>query len=117
MEPQAGVLMSVVLECLANDNEENALVCLRILFEVLKNIKSSVMESCASKFVELAKSFFAGFGDVVAKSFPATLAPVMKTASEPVDEVAGARFGLVWQTGVRRAVCGVRRVGSGVFFF
>jgi hypothetical protein len=36
--------MPAVLDCLSQDNEENALVCLRILFEVLKSVKSAAME-------------------------------------------------------------------------
>jgi hypothetical protein len=44
VEPYAANLLSAVMDCLSADNEENALVCLRILFELFKNVKTSQME-------------------------------------------------------------------------
>ena len=44
VEPFAAVLMTSVMKCLEDDNEENALVCLRVLFELFKNVKTTSME-------------------------------------------------------------------------
>ena len=44
LEPVAGAVMQSVVGCLDVDNEENALLCLRILFELFKNVKNSAME-------------------------------------------------------------------------
>lgn len=44
LEPYAVNLINAVLACLQTDNEENALVCLRVMFDVFKIVKSMPME-------------------------------------------------------------------------
>ena len=44
LEPHAPSIMMAVMDCLRVDNEENALVCLRVMFEIFKNVKSQAME-------------------------------------------------------------------------
>jgi hypothetical protein len=44
LEPHLAELMAVLVGCLTSDNEDNALVCVRIIFELFKGVRLPIME-------------------------------------------------------------------------
>lgn len=69
LRPYTTELLRIATETLSHDNEENALTCLRIIFDLHKNFRPA-LESEVQSFLNLVQQIYASLPEAVRRSFP-----------------------------------------------
>ena len=70
LKPYVGDLLHLAMNILKVDNEENALICLRIIFDLHKNYRPA-LESDVQPFLNQVQEFYRGLEKTLAKVFAA----------------------------------------------
>lgn len=68
LKPHAADLMALLLRIMENDNEEHAIIALKIVIELHRNYKESIGSTSAA-FLDLVKSVYGNMQEVIASTF------------------------------------------------
>ena len=91
LRPYVTELLNLSMHVLNNDNEENSLICLRIIFDLHKNYRPT-LDAFAQPFLSFVRKLYHNFKDMVQANFGNALPPAGQAAikAPPGAAPAGA---------------------------
>ncbi|KAJ9474335.1 Transcription-associated protein 1 [Pseudozyma hubeiensis] len=89
LKPYADTLMTAMLNVLRDDNEDNAVLALKVIIDLHRSFKA-VLQDQVQPFLELVKKLYANMKNTVEQAFESEASQLQASASSPAPPTAAA---------------------------
>ncbi|GAC95952.1 phosphatidylinositol kinase [Pseudozyma hubeiensis SY62] len=89
LKPYADTLMTAMLNVLRDDNEDNAVLALKVIIDLHRSFKA-VLQDQVQPFLELVKKLYANMKNTVEQAFESEASQLQASASSPTPPTAAA---------------------------